>query len=157
MGEPMNDTFATFSPTKFPNDIIKKILRRVGLSVSECLLCQFFLWEVVCHQFCSVMKLLKVVVFYQKHIHLFKICIQFFCLTRCNNVKATILSNLYVLFSTCATFWCLVGTILIDCLSLFLFSSESPNSCGSRARMTLVVMHNKAKIDTCANDRYTSM
>jgi hypothetical protein len=38
MGEPMNETFATFSPTKFPNDIIKKIFRRVGLSVSECLL-----------------------------------------------------------------------------------------------------------------------
>ena len=65
MGEPMNDTFATFSPTKFPNDIIKKIPRRVGLSVSECLLCQF-LWDVVCHRFWSVMKLLKYNVFYQK-------------------------------------------------------------------------------------------
>ena len=51
------NTFATFFPTKFPNDIIKKILRRVGLSVSECLLCQF-LWDVVCHRFRSVIKLL---------------------------------------------------------------------------------------------------
>ena len=75
------NTFATFFPTKFPNDIIKKILRRVGLSVSECLLCQF-LWDVVCHRFCSVIKLLlKVCIFYQKHTHLFEICIQFFCLT----------------------------------------------------------------------------
>ena len=76
MGEPMNDIFATFSPTKFPNDIIKKIFRRVGLSVSECLLYASSCSEMWCAT------IFEVWWNYQKFIsEIFQMCFQMFGFT----------------------------------------------------------------------------